>query len=103
MPPPTDYYEQLMVIQNERCAICGRKWELVVDHDHRTNFIRGLLCRGCNVREAFSDLGCFNWYRVLNPGTGLDWEYGIVDNDTYVINRTSEREVFDAMARLMSD
>lgn len=40
------------------CAICGKKetvkrnkitQELSVDHDHKTNKIRGLLCHSCNV------------------------------------------------------
>ena len=30
------------------CAICGRHRELVKDHDHKTNFKRGLLCLACN-------------------------------------------------------
>lgn len=55
-------YDRLAEAQNERCALCGeipkrrrsRKngepWRgLVVDHDHNTGRVRGLLCMGCNV------------------------------------------------------
>jgi len=47
-------YEQLAASQGGRCAICGRvpaegEKRLGVDHDHRTDKVRGLLCRGCNV------------------------------------------------------
>lgn len=42
--------------QHGKCAICGRtpeddsmKHSLAVDHDHRTNKVRGLLCRHCNI------------------------------------------------------
>lgn len=51
-------YERLLTEQAGLCAICGfperrkRKRQpmpLVVDHDHRTGQIRGLLCHGCNT------------------------------------------------------
>lgn len=30
------------------CVICGAKDNLVVDHDHNTGLIRGILCNHCN-------------------------------------------------------
>ena len=50
-----DEYNNLYKKQEGRCAICkrpggtGRAETLVVDHDHETGFIRGLLCPQCNV------------------------------------------------------
>lgn len=32
----------------DECVICGSKEKLVVDHDHNTQKIRGLLCNHCN-------------------------------------------------------
>jgi hypothetical protein len=52
-------YQELLDTQNGTCAVCGTetpggRGAFVVDHDHKTNRIRGLLCNACNV-----GLGCF--------------------------------------------
>jgi len=44
-------YARLLSVQDGRCAIClkrPRKVRLAVDHDHRTQVVRGLLCSRCN-------------------------------------------------------
>ncbi len=43
-------YEALVLGQDSRCAICGKvpNDRLVVDHNHETGQVRGLLCRSCN-------------------------------------------------------
>lgn len=59
-------YQTLLDVQAGRCAICdaatadvlGRR--LVVDHDHGTGAVRGLLCSACN-----SGLGHFQDNPVL--------------------------------------
>jgi hypothetical protein len=47
-------YEELLAEQLNRCACCGssdpkRKAGFVIDHDHLTGLIRGLLCHSCNI------------------------------------------------------
>jgi hypothetical protein len=55
-------YSMLYAAQHGRCAVCavfkepwvptgvaGRSKYLVVDHDHSTGHIRGLLCTNCNI------------------------------------------------------
>lgn len=44
-------YNQMVADQGGGCAICGKEpngKNLVVDHDHSTNIVRGLLCGSCN-------------------------------------------------------
>lgn len=47
--------DSLILKQDGRCSICLREAPLVIDHDHSTNDIRGLICANCNV-----GLGMFN-------------------------------------------
>lgn len=37
------------LISKGECAICGSKEQLRLDHCHRTNKIRGVLCHYCNI------------------------------------------------------
>lgn len=45
-----DDYQTLLTSQNHQCAVCGDspEYNLVVDHNHDTGEIRGLLCQPCN-------------------------------------------------------
>lgn len=43
-------YDARYIAQGSRCAICSRKFKkLFIDHDHKTEKVRGLLCHSCNV------------------------------------------------------
>lgn len=56
-------FESLAASQDGRCAACGvapaTRQRLVVDHDHKTGRVRGLLCQPCNLALGHSaeDLG----------------------------------------------
>jgi transposase-like protein len=51
-------YNRMLEMQSFKCKICGKehsntKLGLVVDHDHVTGEVRGLLCDGCNRGLGF--------------------------------------------------
>jgi integrase len=66
----------LYKLQDGKCAICGEHTEsLLVDHDHATGLIRGLLCWRCNSREGrpggnYLEIEA---YRTNPPAAELDW------------------------------
>jgi hypothetical protein len=44
----TEEYNRMSELQNGKCAICQNKNIEVVDHNHETGKVRGLLCHACN-------------------------------------------------------
>jgi hypothetical protein len=42
-------YIKLFKDQDNKCAICGEEKPLIVDHNHATGKVRGLLCYSCNT------------------------------------------------------
>lgn len=49
------FREQLLTQQNNLCALCGETIEegkAVLDHDHKSGYIRSVLHRGCNALEG---------------------------------------------------
>jgi len=60
-----------------RCAVCdSAENDLVVDHEHWTGLVRGLVCNGCNVIEGSwraDELPLFTRYRRRHPAALLDY------------------------------
>lgn len=56
-----DDFISMVDAQHGRCAICGAECELVVDHDHETGKVRGLLCRNCNLALGFLEDSIFRF------------------------------------------
>lgn len=52
-----DEYNEMFEKQCGRCAICGGKHlgikNMAIDHCHKTNRVRGLLCPKCNLGLGF--------------------------------------------------
>lgn len=70
----------LALVQDWHCAACLGYFPgaggLVVDHEHRTDMIRGLLCTWCNVSEPGSRHPVFAAYRARPPSRPRVWFYG---------------------------
>jgi hypothetical protein len=47
-------HEALRASQGGVCAACGNAAKLVVDHNHETGAVRGLLCQSCNSALGFA-------------------------------------------------
>ncbi|MFC3744462.1 endonuclease VII domain-containing protein [Paractinoplanes deccanensis] len=73
--------KELLAEQGGVCAICGAPDPQHVDHDHRTGWVRGILCFNCNgglgqfrdspayLAEAITYLKGTTWQRTLiHPG-----------------------------------
>ncbi|MFE9959583.1 endonuclease VII domain-containing protein [Micromonospora sp. NPDC005299] len=74
-------FDELLAEQGGVCAICGSPDPEHLDHDHRTGWVRGILCFNCNgglgqfkdspesLARAITYLRGTTWQRVLiHPG-----------------------------------
>jgi hypothetical protein len=55
-----EQYDEMYNQQDGRCAICnihqsGLKKNFMIDHNHTTNAVRGLLCGNCNTAIGLLD------------------------------------------------
>lgn len=48
-------YDSMVATNNGLCWICCKRKAAVVDHDHKTGNVRGLLCKYCNIGLSFFD------------------------------------------------
>ena len=65
-----ELYNNLFVIQNGCCALCGKhqkdlKKNLAVDHCHTTGKIRGLLCITCNTHLGIFEINKFKFENYI--------------------------------------
>lgn len=67
----SEEYEELLIVQNGVCAICDKPElsgnRLAIDHCHRTGFVRGLLCVGCNRKLGWFEVLEKEIYQYLKP------------------------------------
>ena len=44
-----EQYDEMIKSQEAKCLICEKNRKLVIDHNHKTGEVRGLLCNQCNA------------------------------------------------------
>ncbi len=74
-PPRWYVWGVLFAEQRGVCAICRRATPRVIDHDHDTDLVRGLLCYPCNNDEPKC---CFPAYRFAPPAGSRRWRYSLL-------------------------
>lgn len=52
-----EQYDHLVLAYGGRCPLCCREKPLVIDHDHSTGKVRGLLCLSCNLLLGQAERG----------------------------------------------
>lgn len=60
-----------LAAQDVRCAVCEASLEVmqwIVDHDHDTGRVRGLLCRSCNAQLVRGELWIRAAYAYITQG-----------------------------------
>ena len=102
-------YNRLKESQDNKCCICGtdgthrasanKSTPLVVDHDHKTGIVRGLLCHTCN-----SALGQFNDSQLLLEAAVhyLDHNANIQPNYNVVSSRKTDLSM-DTVLCILTD
>lgn len=64
------------VLSLGRCATCGSESNLVIDHDHATGKVRGLLCNDCNlalgkIKDSIETLENMVAYLKISQGNNI--------------------------------
>jgi hypothetical protein len=92
--------------QDERCGMCGWRGDLVLDHDHATQKIRGYLCRSCNISEGYADNRWSLWRGDQNVARlmGVDEEYDHIFPGQRIMElRMANHVPNEAVMRLIAD
>lgn len=101
-----DYREQLLASQGGCCALCGDAIEpgkAVLDHDHRTGHIRGVLHRGCNAMEGVLTnnmaRNLMTWSRMEQLFENIQWYQQQQQPVLHPTHRTPEERKIRAKKR----
>ena len=93
----------LRIMQGGYCALCLSAWGSELDHDHRTDRVRGLTCPVCNKREAAAlhrerqggpaAHPVIAAYRMNPPAAGTGWLYWGLASPDWTASELASHEV----------
>jgi hypothetical protein len=89
-----DQYDEMKIKQGGKCLICQKEKKLVVDHDHFTGKVRGLLCAQCNHGIGLLGENAVNLQRASDYMTLKRWE-GITNLFREELAQLPETELVD--------
>lgn len=73
--------QELLIKQDNKCAICKQKKKLVLDHSHSDKKARGYLCSTCNT--LLSGLDKPLWLKAANDYLNAPPAVAFYDDPTY--------------------
>lgn len=56
-----EQFQDMLKAQDFKCKLCDQVTDLFIDHDHKTNKVRGLICNPCNWRLGFLESTTQEW------------------------------------------
>lgn len=102
--------EELLARQRSICLICGEKiheGEAVLDHDHDTGFVRGVLHRNCNQIEGRVKSWCKRNgkgvdFRTVLRNILLYWDKDYSGNPVHPTHKTEKEKEISRLKKRMS-
>lgn len=90
-------YENLLQRQGGACAVCRKvpSERLVVDHDHESGVVRGLLCQNCNralglLQEDAGTVRAATYYLMRTAKPRCSWDFYFMQIATLVATRSKD-------------
>lgn len=79
-------YITMIKSQDYKCKICGEKKALVIDHCHKSDRVRGLLCDNCNMAIGLMKENIKSLQSAIKYLLETNYTQAMLDKDTESLN-----------------